>query len=165
MNNQVEFEADKAVAINQRLRQYKKNKKLIEEAKASEKAEIDEVKNFYESKIKRAEDDNAILMAELLGFIDTEHGQTSVSTSMGNVQARTTSDSWKWGGAVAQRKAMKQLPSDLLKTVTELDKAKIKEATTITDDGKVILNETGEIIEGLSGVKGGKKQCVIRLDR
>lgn len=62
MNNQVEFEADKAVAINQRLRQYKKNKKLIEEAKASEKAEIDEVKSFYESKIKRAEDDNAILM-------------------------------------------------------------------------------------------------------
>ena len=104
-------------------------------------------------------------MTELLGFIDTEHGQTSVSTSMGNVQARTTSDSWKWGGAVAQRKAMKQLPSDLLKTVTELDKAKIKGATTITDDGKVILNETGEIIEGLSGVKGGKKQCVIRLDR
>ena len=84
---------------------------------------------------------------------------------MGNVQARTTSDSWKWGGAVAQRKAMKQLPSDLLKTVTELDKAKIKGATTITDDGKVVLNETGEIIEGLSGVKGGKKQCVIRLDR
>lgn len=161
------YALDEAAAINQRLREYKANKNKLEAIDESERSELQEVKQFYDYKRNQLEEDNERLKQELLGFIDTENGQTSVTTSMGNVQARTTKDSWKWGGKTNQRKAMKVLPDSLLKTVTskELDKAKIKEATTITDDGKVILNETGEIVDGLSGVKGGKKQAVVRLDR
>lgn len=167
MIDETTFAGDEASAINQRLREYRANKKALDDLEKSEKSELEEVRNFYAYKRKKITEDNDRLLTELLGFIDYEHGQTSLTTSMGNVQARTTKDSWKWGGKANQRKAMKVLPENLLKTVTskELDKAKIKEATTITDDGKVILNETGEIVDGLSGVKGGKKQAVIRLDR
>ena len=160
-----DYALDEAAAINQRLREYKANKNKLEAIDESERSELKEVKDFYAYKRRKLEEDNERLKQELLGFIDTENGQTSVTTSMGNVQARTTKDSWKWGSKSTQQKAMKSLPSELLKTVTELDKAKIKEATTITDDGKVVLNDTGEIINGLSGVKGGQKQIVIRLDK
>lgn len=160
-----DYALDEAAAINQRLREYKANKNKLEAIDESERSELKEVKDFYAYKRRKLEEDNERLKQELLGFIDTENGQTSVTTSMGNVQARTTKDSWKWGSKSTQQKAMKSLPSELLKTVTELDKAKIKEATTITDDGKVVLNDTGEIINGLSGVKGGQKQVVIRLDK
>lgn len=160
-----DYALDEAAAINQRLREYKANKNKLEAIDESERSELKEVKDFYAYKRRKLEEDNERLKQELLGFIDTENGQTSVTTSMGNVQARTTKDSWKWGSKSTQQKAMKSLPSELLKTVTELDKAKIKEATTITDDGKVVLNDTGEIINGLSGIKGGQKQVVIRLDK
>lgn len=160
-----DYALDEAAAINQRLREYKANKNELEAIDESERSELQEVKDFYTYKRSKLEEDNERLKQELLGFIDTENGQTSVTTSMGNVQARTTKDSWKWGSKSTQQKAMKSLPSELLKTVKELDKAKIKEATTITDDGKVVLNDTGEIINGLSGVKGGQKQVVIRLDK
>lgn len=161
----IDYALDEAAAINQRLREYKANKNELEAIDESERSELQEVKDFYTYKRSKLEEDNERLKQELLGFIDTENGQTSVTTSMGNVQARTTKDSWKWGSKSTQQKAMKSLPSELLKTVKELDKAKIKEATTITDDGKVVLNDTGEIINGLSGVKGGQKQVVIRLDK
>ncbi|WP_302150429.1 host-nuclease inhibitor Gam family protein [Limosilactobacillus vaginalis] len=160
-----DYALDEAAAINQRLREYKANKNKLEAIDESERSELQEVKDFYAYKRSKLEEDNERLKQELLGFIDTENGQTSVTTSMGNVQARTTKDSWKWGSKSTQQKAMKSLPSELLKTVTELDKPKIKEATTITDDGKVVLNDTGEIINGLSGIKGGQKQVVIRLDK
>lgn len=160
-----DYALDEAAAINQRLREYKANKNKLEAIDESERSELKEVKDFYAYKRNQLEEDNERLKQELLGFIDTENGQTSLTTSMGNVQARTTKDSWKWGSKSTQQKAMKSLPSELLKTVTELDKPKIKEATTITDDGKVVLNDTGEIINGLSGIKGGQKQVVIRLDK
>lgn len=160
-----DYALDEAAAINQRLREYKANKNKLEAIDESERSELKEVKDFYAYKRNQLEEDNERLKQELLGFIDTENGQTSVTTSMGNVQARTTKDSWKWGSKSTQQKAMKSLPSELLKTVTELDKPKIKKATTITDDGKVVLNDTGEIINGLSGIKGGQKQAVIRLDK
>ncbi|WP_251951145.1 hypothetical protein [Limosilactobacillus vaginalis] len=160
-----DYALDEAAAINQRLREYKANKNKLEAIDESERSELKEVKDFYAYKRRKLEEDNERLKQELLGFIDTENGQTSVTTSMGNVQARTTKDSWKWGSKSTQQKTMKSLPSELTKTVTELDKSKIKKATTITDDGKVVLNDTGEIINGLSGVKGGQKQVVIRLDK
>ena len=136
----IDYALDEAAAINLRLREYRANKNKLEAIDESERSELKEVKDFYAYKRNQLEEDNERLKQELLGFIDTENGQTSVTTSMGNVQARTTKDSWKWGGKTNQRKAMKVLPDSLLKTVTskELDKAKIKEATTITDDGKVI---------------------------
>lgn len=160
-----DYALDEAAAINLRLREYRANKNKLEAIDKSERSELKEVKDFYAYKRNKLEEDNERLKQELLGFIDTENGQTSVTTSMGNVQARTTKDSWKWGSKSTQQKAMKSLPSELLKTVNELDKAKIKKATTITDDGKVVLNDTGEIINGLSGIKGGQKQVVIRLDK
>lgn len=160
-----DYALDEAAAINQRLREYKTNKNKLEAIDESERSELKEVRDFYTYKRNKLKEDNERLKQELLGFIDIENGQTSVTTSMGNVQARTTKDSWKWGSKSTQQKAMKSLPSELLKTAKELDKAKIKEATTITDDGKVVLNDTGEIINGLSGVKGGQKQVVIRLDK
>lgn len=156
---------DDVEAINQRLRQYKENKELITEAEKAKKKEIEEVNNFYDYKINKAEKDNELLMAELLNFIDLEHGQTSVTTSMGNVQARTTKNKYNWGSKSDQEEAIKQLPAAMTKQVLILDKQMIKNNTLITDDGKVVIADTGEVIKGLSGIKGGKKQCVIRLDR
>ena len=71
MIDETTFAGDEASAINQRLREYRANKKMLDELDKSENAELKEVRNFYAYKRKKITEDNDSLLAELLGFIDS----------------------------------------------------------------------------------------------
>lgn len=86
------------------------------------------------------------------------------STSLGNVQARLTSDKWDWGNATTKRKAIAKLPAELItvKETKEFNKAELRKHTTVAPNGQVILTETGEILDGITVEKGGKPTVTIK---
>ena len=53
---------------------------------------------------------------------------------------------------------MSKVPDEykIQKTVESIDNKKLKADTTVAPDGKVIFNETGEVLEGVTGTPAGK---------
>ena len=151
------FAGDRAGAIVERQRAYQKNQRSIEKAKASMKSEIDSIKNRYEGYIK----------AELYGFIDVDAGETSVTTSLGNVQARLTKSSWKWPSASKMRSIAKHLPVSYVKTkqVIEVDKDKLKKACVV-HNGRAYFKDTGELVDdNIVITPGGQPTVTIRPNK
>lgn len=150
--------------INQNLRHYKELKNMLEKTKKDKQKVIQHDREYYseiEEKITRRINEVKSQFGDYL----TRFGMTSASVPSGNVHFVTTKDSLKWGSATNQKRIMKQLPSELIKQQPTIDKDAIKKSVTVTPEGKVILNDTGEIIEGLTGTKGGSKEVAIRIDK
>lgn len=161
------FAGDRAGAIVERQRAYQKNQRSIEKAKASMKSEIDSIKNRYEGYINRLEENNDEIKAELYGFIDVDAGETSVTTSLGNVQARLTKSSWKWPSASKMRSIAKHLPVSYVKTkqVIEVDKDKLKKACVV-HNGRAYFKDTGELVDNnIVITPGGQPTVTIRPNK
>ncbi|NMV51982.1 hypothetical protein FOL86_02350 [Lactobacillus reuteri] len=167
MNNQVEFPefaGKRAAAINQRLVDYAKAKKAEEKAKESKKAEIKAINEHYNFYINKAKEEQARLKAELQGFIDTDKGETSLSTSLGNIHLTKNTDHWNWPTVAQGKKIAKDLPDELIKKVPDIDKTAIKKLTTVTADGKVIVTETGQLLDWLNVTPGKGNSLTVKLD-
>lgn len=161
------FAGDRAGAIVERQRAYQKNLHNIEQAKASMKSEVEAVKNRYEGYIDKLEKNNDQIKAELYGFIDVDAGETSVTTSLGNVQARTTKPSWRWPSASKMKKIAQKLPIDYIKTkqVVEVNKDKLKEACVV-HNGKAYFKDTGELVDDAINVtSGGQPTVTMRMNK
>lgn len=158
------FAGNRAAGIVDRQRRIKELQDKQAEIKETQKYEIARIKDFYSTYLNKAENEINRLKAELYGFIDVKNGETSVTTSLGNVQARLTTDKWDWGNAATKRKALSKLPNELItiKETKEFNKAELQKHATITPDGQVILSETGEILDGITVERGGKPTVTIK---
>lgn len=168
MDTQVDFPTfagDRASAINDRLRAYKEAKLAEKQAEESKKNEIASVKSHYDYYIDRAKNEQERLKTELQGFINVDEGETSLTTSMGNIHLIKNKDHWNWPSASKSKKIIEELPKEMIKEVPTLDKDAIKKNTTVTDDGKVIITDTGQIIDGLSVVVGKGQSVAIKTNR
>ena len=166
MNNQVEFpefEGKRAAAINQRLEDYAKAKRAEEQAEASKKAEIKRIKSMYDYYIDRAKNEQARLKVELQEFINVDEGETSLTTSLGNIHLTKNTDRWNWPTVSQGKEIAKDLPDELIKKVPDLDKTAIKKLTTVTDDGKVIVTETGQLLDWLDVTPGRGESLTVTL--
>lgn len=161
------FAGDRAGAIVERQRAYRKNVDSIEQAKASMKSEVEAVKDRYEGYIDKLEKNNEEIKAELYGFIDVDAGETSVTTSLGNVQARVTKPSWKWPSASKMKKIAQKLPINYTETkqVVEVNKDKLKEACVV-HNGKAYFKDTGELVDdAISIIPGGQPTVTMRPNK
>lgn len=168
MNNQVEFPefaGERAAAINQRLEDYAKAKRAEEQAEASKKAEIKRIKSTYDYYIDKAKNEQARLKAELQEFINVDEGETSLTTSLGNIHLTKNTDCWNWPTVSEGKKIAKDLPDELIKKVPDLDKTAIKKLTTVTDDGKVIVTETGQLLDWLDVTPGRGESLTVTLGK
>lgn len=158
------FAGGRAAGIMDRQRRIKELQDKQTEIKESQKREIARIKDFYSTYLDKAENEIDRLKAELYGFIDVKNGETSVTTSLGNVQARLTSDKWDWGNATTKRKAIAKLPAELItvKETKDFNKAELRKHTTVAPNGQVILTETGEILDGITVEKGGRPTVTIK---
>lgn len=160
-----EFAGDRAAGINQRLHDYAEAAKAMEQAKESKKAELKAVKEHYDYYISKAKEEQARLKAELQQFIDVENGETSLSTSMGNIHLVKNKDSWDWPKMSQFKKIIDELPKEFIKYTPAIDKEAIKKATTITNDGKVVVTDTGQVLKGISAERGKGQSVAVRLDK
>lgn len=159
-----EFAGDRAAAINQRLEDYAKAKKAEKRAKESKAAEIKSINDYYDYYINKAKEEQARLKAELQGFINVDEGETSLSTSLGNIHLTKNKDHWNWPSPSQRKKIAKDLPGKLVKKVPDIDETAIKKFTTVTDDGKVIVTDTGQLLDWLDVTVGKGNSLAIRLD-
>lgn len=160
-----EFAGDRAAGINQRLHDYAEATRAMERAEESEKAELKAIKDHYDYYINKAKKEQTRLKAELQQFIDVSNGETSLSTSMGNIHLVKNQDSWDWPKTSQFKKLIDELPKEFIKYNPTLDKEAIKQATTITDDGKVVVTDTGQILKGISAKRGKGQSVAVRLDK
>lgn len=158
-----EFAGDRAAAINQRLVDYAKAEKAKEQAEESKKAEIKAINEHYNFYINKAEEEQARLKAELQGFINVDEGETSLSTSLGNIHLTKNTDHWNWPSVSQGKKIAKKLPDELIKKTPDIDKTAIKKLTTVTNTGKVIVTETGQLLDWLSVTPGEGKSLSVTL--
>lgn len=160
-----EFAGDRAGGINQRLREYADAVKAMKQAEASEKSELKAIKEHYDYYINKAKKKQETLKAELQQFIHADDGETSLSTTLGNIHLTKNNDSWNWPKDSQVKKLVNDLPKEFIKYTPALDKTAIKKATTITDDGKVVVTDTGQILKGISGEQGKGHSIAITLDK
>lgn len=158
-----EFAGDRAAAINQRLVDYAKAEKAKEQAEKSKKTEIKAINEHYNFFINKAEEEKARLKAELQGFIKADEGEISLSTSLGNIHLTKNTDHWNWPSISQGKKIAKKLPEELIKKTPDIDKTAIKKLTTVTNDGKVIVTETGQLLDWLSVTPGEGKSLSVTL--
>lgn len=128
----------------------------LEEINANEKSETDAIKDFYKAERDKAQAKIDEIYVKLESWINKEDGEKSFKTSLGRFQTTTT----KTGSWVVPktRNFMSKVPDEykIQKTVESIDSKKIKADTTVAPDGKVIFNETGEVLEGVTGTPAGK---------
>jgi len=167
MNNQVEFPkfaGNRAAAVNQRLRDYAAAKKAKESAEETKKAEITAVNEHYNHYINKAEEEMKRLKAELIGFINVDEGETSLSTSLGNIHLTKVKDKWNWPTASQFKKIAKDVPDEFVKQEPVLNKSAVKKLATVTDDGKVIVAETGQLLDWCDVVPGRGESLTVKLN-
>lgn len=141
------------------LRQYQKNNDMIAKFKKDKSDEQEYVKNYWNAKIERAENDQNIIKADLANYM-SQFGATSQTTAFGNVHLSKTQSKIDWGSTKDQRVLAQSMPDEYIRR--DLDKSALKKALAVTTSGKVVWKDTGEIVKGLSGTYGGEKTIVIR---
>ena len=118
--------------------------------------ETDAIKDFYKSERDKAQSRIDEIYVKLESWVNKDAGEKSFKTSLGRFQTTTTkTGSW----VVPKTKSfISKVPDEykIQKTVESLDSKKIKADTTVAPDGKVIFNETGEVLEGVTGTPAGK---------
>lgn len=143
--------------MNLKLRDYKK--KLIELQKLSKtkKLELQSVRDFYDPKIEEANHKINELQEELMGVVESS-GNKSLTSSLGRVTVSTSRNpKFKFP---SDQDFMKSLPVEythLAEPELELEKQKLERDVTITDDGRVVFKDTGEIVKGASATPAGQK--------
>lgn len=169
MTNQVEFPnfaGERAAGINDRLEDYAKAQKAIEQAEASKKAEINRIKSEYDYQIDKAKNVQARLKAELQGFINVDEGETSLTTSLGNIHLVKNQNKIIWPkGASKTKLILEELPKEFIKYTPSINKAALNKSTIITDDGKVVIEDTGQVLEGVSGELGKGQSLTVTLGK
>ena len=150
------FNEERAGAAMLLERELKQEMVELQEINANEKSETDAIKDFYKTKRDKVQTRIDEIYVKLESWINKEAGEKSFKTSLGRFQITTT----KAGSWVVPKNEsfMSKVPDEYKtkKTVELIDSKKIKADTTVTPDGKVIFNETGEVLEGVTGTPAGK---------
>lgn len=150
------FNEERAGAAMLLERELKQEMIELQEINANEKSETDAIEAFYKAERGKVQARIDEIYVKLESWINKEAGEKSFKTSLGRFQTTTTkTGSW----VVPKTKSfMSKVPDEYKtqKTVELIDSKKIKADTTVTPDGKVIFNETGEVLEGVTGTPAGK---------
>lgn len=150
------FNEERAGAAMLLERELKQEMIELQEINANEKSETDAIKDFYKAERDKAQARIDKIYVKLESWVNKDAGEKSFKTSLGRFQT-TTSKTGSW--VVPKSKSfMSKVPDEYKtnKTVEVIDSKKIKDDTTVTPDGKVIFNETGEVLEGVIGTPAGK---------
>ena len=147
--------------FDNQMRRYQSNKRKLEKLDKQKKAELEYVRNYYLAQANEIDKEQEIIKVDLWNYLNL-YGMTSQSTAFGNAHLTTAGDKffWKDLSAKQKREIAEKLPDEYVNR--EPKQGAINKNATITDDGRVVLNDTGEIIEGLTAKKGGYKTIAIR---
>lgn len=147
--------------FNFQMKELQELKKEVDEFAKSKKEDIDFARRYWDNKIEGLQYQINQIKDQLGDFLN-RYGMTSYSTAFGNAHLRTAGDKfdWKTLSANDKREIAKHLPEELVDRKPK--EGAVNKASQILDDGRVVLTETGEIIPGLTGKKGGYKTVTIR---
>lgn len=147
--------------FDHQLRQYQANRRQLESLNKDRKAELDYVNNYYAALTKKIYQEQDIIKSDLGDYLK-RCGKTSETTAFGNVHLQTAGNKFYWKDLTTKQKRAiaDRLPDEYVNR--EPKEGLINKNATITDSGQVVLNDTGEIIEGLTGKQGGYKTISIR---
>lgn len=147
--------------VNHQLREYYANLEKLDQLKEQKKKELAELNAYYFNHTNQMAQENELIKEDLRNYLD-QFGMTGVTTSMGNVHFMTKGDKINWQDLKAKelREVGKHLPDEYVNRVP--NKSAIKKNTIIDLHGNVVFKDTGEIIPGITGEKGGTKTVAIR---
>lgn len=113
--------------------------------------QIAKYKIFKEETIKKAEDDEAYFKGLLQIYTDkrlAEDKNFKIKTVNGTASYGKVNKKWNWQDDEAAIKSLKETGHEELIRVTEsIEKEKLKKSLTIVGD--IVVDENGEIIEGI----------------
>lgn len=147
--------------FNFQMKEAQKIKNRIQQMTYGKKKDIEFARKYWDEKIEKNEKELEVIKERLGDFLN-RYDMTSFSTSYGNAHLRAAGDKfdWKTLSANDKREIAKHLPEELVDRKPK--EGAVNKASQILDDGRVVLTETGEIIPGLTGKKGGYKTVTIR---
>lgn len=133
------------------LKNYKPSKKQRDELVEYADEQIAKYKNFKEETIKKAEDDEAYFKGLLKIYTDkrlAEDKNFKLKTANGTASYGKINKKWNWQDEGAVLKALKDTGhTDFIKVTESLDKVNLKKSLTVAGD--TVVDENGEIIEGI----------------
>lgn len=147
--------------FDHQLREYQKNNRKLDQLEKKKKQELDYVKTFYAKQEEKINAEQELIKSDLGDYLH-KYSMTSQTTAFGNVHLQTAGNKFYWKDLTAKQKRAiaDRLPDEYVNR--EPKEGLINKNATITDSGQVVLNDTGEIIEGLTGKQGGYKTISIR---
>lgn len=137
----------------------KKNKKLAEEQISEIEKEIKEVEEWLEAENSKLENSIEFMKSKLYSYAQQLRGENpdlkTHKLPFGQLQFRSQRPKWKYDNDKLLDFAEKNY-KDLIKVKKSVDKRKLKSEAKIVG-GRVIIEKTGEVIEGVEVVERGEK--------
>lgn len=134
------------------LRKIKQNNARADERIKYAEAEIEKLKAFIANEKSARDNSNAYLESLLWNYLiekKVDDDKFKIKTATGTVSARNTAK-WDYGDENKLLEFLKKNDmNDFVRTKEEINKAKLKKAVKVLDNGKVV-NSDGEVVEGVT---------------
>ena len=143
------FEIDNLERLWWAFRELQKVRGEIEKQKETAAAEIERIHSYLKDTLESLERDEGVFSSLIEHYYRTEleaDPKAKCSTPYGKATKRTTTV-WDYGDEEALTQTLREAAPECVKTEYRLNKAELKKAAAVLEDGRVALD--GEILDGV----------------
>lgn len=143
------FEIDNLERLWWAFRELQKVRGEIEKQKETAAAEIERINSYLKDTLESLERDEGVFSSLIEHYYRTEleaDPKAKCSTPYGKATKRTTTV-WDYGDEEALTQTLREAAPECVKTEYRLNKAELKKAAAVLEDGRVALD--GEILDGV----------------
>lgn len=133
-----------------RLRQVRRDIADVEAMAEKEIQRIQEWRGSRLDELSRSDEYFSGLIGDYYRRLLEENPKAKCSTPYGSATKRTTTK-WSYGDEARLVETLQEAAPELIRTKREVDKAALKKAADVLDDGRVALD--GEILDGVAALK------------